>query len=103
VVDVDLKSYFDTIPHSELMKRMRTRIADGRVLRLIESFLTQGVVEEMKTWTPTAGSPQGAAFSPLLSKVYLNPLDHEMAERGHEMVRYADDCAPRWRGKEAAM
>jgi len=66
VVDVDLKSYFDTIPHSELMKRVRTRIADGRVLRLIESFLTQGVMEEMKTWTPTAGSPQGAVISPLL-------------------------------------
>jgi RNA-directed DNA polymerase len=102
VVDVDLKSYFDTIPHSELMKRVRTRIADGRVLRLIESFLTQGVMEEMKTWTPTAGSPQGAVISPLLSNVYLDPLDHEMAERGYEMVRYADDFVILCRSREEA-
>jgi len=64
VVDVDLQSYFDTIPHRALMERVRTRIADGRVLRLIESFLTQGVMEEMKTWTPTSGSPQGAVLTP---------------------------------------
>jgi RNA-directed DNA polymerase len=91
VVDVDLKSYFDTIPHAKLLERVSERIADGSVLRLIESYLTQGVMEEMKTWTPTAGSPQGAVISPLLSNVYLNPLDHQMAERGFEMVRYADD------------
>ncbi len=100
VVDVDLKSYFDTIPHSGLMNRVRTRIADGRVLRLIESFLTQGVMEEMTTWTPTAGSPQGAVISPLLSNIYLNPLDHEMAERGYEMVRYADDFVILCRSRE---
>ena len=102
VVDVDLKSCFDTIPHSQLMKRVRTRIADGRVLRLIESFLTQGVMEEMKTWTPTAGSPQGAVISPLLSNVYLDPLDHEMAKRGYEMVRYADDFVILRRSREEA-
>ena len=102
VVDVDLKSYFDTIPHAELMKRVQTRIADGRVLRLLESFLTQGVMEEMRTWTPTAGSPQGAVISPLLSNVYLDPLDHEMARRGHEMVRYADDIVILCRSREEA-
>ncbi len=91
VVDVDFKSYFDTIPHEKLMKLVRTKIADGRVLRLIESFLTQGVLEGLKTWRPTAGSPQGAVISPLLSNVYLAPLDQMMAESGFEMVRYADD------------
>lgn len=91
VVDVDFKSYFDTIPHEKLMKLVRTKIADGRVLRLIESFLTQGVLEGLKTWRPTAGSPQGAVISPLLSNVYLDPLDQMMAESGFEMVRYADD------------
>jgi len=91
VVDVDFKSYFDTIPHERLMKRVRTKIADGRVLRLIESFLTQGVLEGLETWTPTAGSPQGAVISPLLSNVYLDTLDHLMAECGFKMVRYADD------------
>jgi RNA-directed DNA polymerase len=102
VVDVDLKSYFDTIPHVALMKRVETRIADGRVLRLIESFLTQGVMEEMKTWTPTAGSPQGAVISPLLSNIYLDPLDHEMVTRGYEMVRYADDFVILCRRREEA-
>jgi len=91
VVDVDIKSYFDTIPHAGLMARVRERIADGRVLKLLEGLLTQGVMEDMKEWKPTAGSPQGAVVSPLLSNIYLNPLDHRMAAEGFEMVRYADD------------
>ena len=73
------------------MDRLRTKVADRRVLRLIESFLTQDVMDGLAAWTPTSGSPQGAVISPLLSNVYLDPLDHEMAERGIEMVRYADD------------
>ncbi len=91
VVDVDLRSYFDTIPHAALMKRVKEKIADGAVLELLASFLNQAVLEEMREWTPTAGSPQGAVISPLLSNLYLNPLDHQMAEAGIEMVRYADD------------
>ena len=91
VVDVDLESYFDTIPHEPLMGRVREKIADGRVLELIESFLTQGVMDGLDEWIPTAGSPQGAVISPLLSNMYLDPLDHEMSQAGYEMVRYADD------------
>lgn len=91
VVDADLKSYFDTIPHGPLMDRLRERIADGRVLTLIESFLKAGIMEGLKEWTPEAGAPQGAVLSPLLSNIYLNPLDHLMAVQGFEMVRYADD------------
>jgi RNA-directed DNA polymerase len=91
VVDADLKSYFDTIPHESLMGRMRHKIADGRVLDLIEAFLTQDVMDGLETWTPTSGSPQGAVISPLLSNAYLDPLDHVMAEQSFEMVRYADD------------
>jgi RNA-directed DNA polymerase len=91
VVDADLKSYFDTIPHQKLMERVRERVADGRVLKLIESFLSQGVMEGLDQWTPMAGSPQGAVVSPLLSNIYLNPLDHLMASMGLEMTRYADD------------
>lgn len=91
VVDADLKSYFDTIPHGPLMERVRERVADGRVLKLIEQFLTQGVMEGLSQWTPDAGAPQGAVISPLLSNIYLNPLDHEMEQRGWAMVRYADD------------
>ena len=91
VVDADLKSYFDTIPRAELMARVKAEIADGPVLKLVEAFLTQGVWEEMNLWTPEAGTPQGAVISPLLSNIYLDALDHEMAGKGIEMVRYADD------------
>ncbi len=91
VVDADLKSYFDTIPRQQLLERVKAKVADGRVLKLLEAYRTQGVLEEMNLWTPEAGTPQGAVISPLLSNIYLDALDHEMAARGIEMVRYADD------------
>jgi len=91
VVDADLKSYFDTIPHDRLLSRLRERIADGRLLKLIESFLKAGVLDGLEEWEPEAGAPQGAVLSPLLSNIYLNPLDHQLAAQGIEMVRYADD------------
>jgi len=91
VVDADLKSYFDTIPKARLMELVKQKISDSRVLKLIESYLDQGIMEELRTWVPEAGVPQGAVLSPVLSNVYLNPLDHSMAEKGFEMVRYADD------------
>lgn len=102
VVDADLKSYFDTIPHEPLMAQVRERIADGRVLSLIESFLKAGILDGLKEWTPEAGAPQGAVLSPLLSNIYLNPLDHLMAQQGIEMVRYADDFVILCRTYEAA-
>jgi RNA-directed DNA polymerase len=91
IVDADLKSYFDTIPHDRLMALVGQKVSDGRVLSLIESFLKQGVLDGLREWTPEEGSPQGGCISPLLSNIYLNPLDHLMAEQGFEMVRYADD------------
>lgn len=91
IVDADLKSYFDTIPHERLLDRVKEKISDGSVLTLIEAFVTAKILEEMTEWTPTAGAPQGAVLSPLLSNIYLNPLDHLMARSGFEMVRYADD------------
>lgn len=91
VVDADLKSYFDTIPHEQLLKLIEEKVADGRVLELIRKYLKQGVLEEMREWQPEAGTPQGAVISPLLSNIYLNPLDHLMEANGVEMVRYADD------------
>jgi RNA-directed DNA polymerase len=91
IVDADLKSYFDTIPHDRLMSRLRERIADGRVLQLIESFLKAGIMEGLTEWEPEMGAPQGAVLSPLLSNIYLNRLDHQMVSWGWEMVRYADD------------
>jgi len=91
VVDADIRSYFDTIPHGPLMGLVGGKVADGRVLSLTELFLKQQVMETAASWTPDAGSPQGAVLSPLLSNIYLDPLDHAMAKAGYEMVRYADD------------
>ena len=91
VVDADLKSYFDTIPHDGLMERLREHIADGRMLELIESFLKQQILEDLRLWTPEKGAPQGAVISPVLSNIYLHEVDKAMKVAGYEMVRYADD------------
>ncbi len=91
VVDADLKSYFDSIPHGRLLERIGTKVADGRVLGLVESFLKAGILEDLREWTPVAGAPQGAVLSPLLSNIYLDPLDQLCASSGLAMVRYADD------------
>lgn len=103
VVDADLKSYFDTIPKARLMARVEEHIADGRVLALIRSYLEQGVMEGLRYHQAGEdGTPQGAVISPLLANIYLNPLDHLMAESGCEMVRYADDFVILCRSREAA-
>jgi RNA-directed DNA polymerase len=91
VVDADLESYFETIPHGQLMQQIEERISDGRVLELIGLFLSQDIIQGMKRWTPTGGTPQGAVVSPLLANIYLHPLDRQMKQQGYRMVRYADD------------
>ena len=102
VVDADLKGYFDSIPHDRLMSRLATKIADGRVLSLIESFLKAGILDGLEEWTPATGAPQGAVLSPLLSNLYLDPLDHLAASQGFEMVRYADDFVILCKSREDA-
>ena len=92
IVDADLKGYFDSIPQDKLIAAVAERVADGAVLEQIQRSLQQGVMESGKGWSPTeTGTPQGAVLSPLLANIYLNPLDHLMAGKGWEMVRYADD------------
>lgn len=91
VVDADFQSYFDTIPRQPLLEQVKAKVADGKVLDLLESYLWQEVMESAKHWIPEGGTPQGAVISPLLSNIYLDPLDHRMAQLGYEMVRYADD------------
>ena len=71
VVDVDLKSYFDSIPHDKLLDELRKHVADSRVLGLIEAFLKAGIFDGLRHWTPESGAPQGAVLSPLLSNLYL--------------------------------
>ena len=102
VVDADLKAYFDTIPKNRLLEIVQQKISDRRVLGLIKQFLDQGIMEDLRTWTPEAGVPQGAVLSPVLSNAYLNPLDHRMAESGFQMVRYADDFVILCRTQEEA-
>jgi len=91
VVDADLKSCFDTIPHDRLLAQVASKVSDGRVLDLIKGFLCQDVMKAMEQWTPTTGTPQGAVISPLLANIYLHPLDLLMEQSGYRMVRYADD------------
>jgi RNA-directed DNA polymerase len=102
VVDADLKGYFDSIPHDRLMDRLKEKIADGQVLSLIEKFLKASIMDGSSQWTPEAGAPQGAVLSPLLSNVYLDPLDHRMAREGFQMIRYADDFVILCRTAEGA-
>ena len=102
VVDADLESYFDTIPQGSLMGQIAERISDGRVLELIGLFLSQDIIQGMKRWTPTGGTPQGAVISPLLANVYLHPLDRQMKQNDYRMVRYADDFVVLCRTAEQA-
>ena len=91
VVDADIKAYFDSIPHEQLMNEVRKRISDGRVLEVLEAFLKADILDEMSRWTPTGGTPQGAVISPLLANLYLHSVDLAMAGAGYRMIRYADD------------
>jgi RNA-directed DNA polymerase len=102
VVDADLKSYFDTIPHQPLLELIRSRVTDGRVLSLIEAYLKASMMDGLSAWDPINGAPQGAVLSPLLSNIYLDPLDHMMAQLGFQMVRYADDFVILCRSREDA-
>jgi RNA-directed DNA polymerase len=91
VVDADLKSYFDSIPHTQLLGRIAEKVSDGRIISLLEQFLNQDIMDGLNRWTPTSGSPQGAVASPLLANLYLHPLDVIIMRSGFKMVRYADD------------
>jgi len=102
VLDADVKSYFDTIPHGLLMERIRERVSDGKILHLVELFLGQEILEGMKLWNPISGTPQGAVLSPLLANVYLHQLDLTLHGNGFKMVRYADDWVVLCRSKKDA-
>jgi group II intron reverse transcriptase/maturase len=98
VVDADLKSYFDTIPHDKLLQSVQTRVTDKAVLKLLSMWLKAGVMEDMQVRTTTTGTPQGGVISPLLANLYLNWLDRHWVRKGFgekpydgHIVRYADD------------
>lgn len=92
VLDADIKSCFDSIPHEPLLNLVEAKIKDERIINLIRKFLVAGVMENgAALWVPQHGTPQGGVISPLLSNIYLDPLDHLVERLGFEMVRYADD------------
>jgi RNA-directed DNA polymerase len=102
VVEVDIEKFFDTVNHEKLIDLVNEEIADGRVLRLIRSFLKAGVMEEMVIQKRERGTPQGGVISPLLANIYLHPYDEAMTQSGYKMVRYADDIIILCRSKEEA-
>lgn len=91
-IDLDLKSYFDTVNHDLLMKFIKQYIDDEWLLRMIRKFLTSGVMDGQMFQKSKKGTPQGGNLSPLLANIYLNELDKLLTSRGHKFVRYADDC-----------
>ena len=92
VVDVDLEKFFDRVNHDILMDRLAKRIADKPVLRLIRRYLQAGILAHGVHSERIEGTPQGGPLSPLLANVLLDEVDRELERRGHQFVRYADDC-----------
>jgi RNA-directed DNA polymerase len=91
VVDIDIKGFFDNIPHDIIMTMLCAEIADGNILDILEKFLTSGVMEDGKRVPTEKGTPQGGVISPLLANIVLNYLDWKLAGQGYKFVRYADD------------
>ena len=93
VIELDLERFFDRVNHDKLMGLLAKKITDKRMLKLIRSYLTSGIMEDGVVSPRTEGTPQGSPLSPLLSNIVLNELDKELQARGHRFVRYADDCS----------
>jgi group II intron reverse transcriptase/maturase len=91
IVDADLKDFFGSVEHEKLLALVAQRVADGRVLRLIEAMLTAGSYGQGRLYPTERGTPQGGVVSPVLSNILLTPFDWEMRHRGYQLTRFADD------------
>ncbi len=91
IVDADLRDFFGSVDHDKLLALVAQRVADGRVLRLIEAMLKAGSYGQGRLFPSERGTPQGGVVSPLLSNILLTPFDWEMRRRGYQLTRYADD------------
>jgi RNA-directed DNA polymerase len=106
-VDADIKGFFDHVDHHILMDLVREKVADGRILNLVEAFLKSGVMNDGDFQATNEGTPQGGVISPLLANIYLNHFDRRMGEQGFLLLRYADDflifCKSEWEADKALM
>ncbi len=91
VLDADVMGFFDNLPCEVIMRFVRERVADGKILDLVERFLAAGVMEDGVFKPTNVGTPQGGVISPLLANIVLNRLDWRLDEAGCRFVRYADD------------
>jgi len=91
VIDVDLSKFFDEVNHDALMAKVKRKVTDKRVLKLIDRYLRTGIMHEGVASPRSKGTPQGSPLSPLLSNILLNDMDKELEKRGHSFCRYADD------------
>lgn len=91
IVDADLKGFFGSACHQKVLTLFGQRIADGRILSLLDSIMKAGCIAEGKKLPTDRGVPQGGVFSPLASNVLLTPFDREMRRKGYRLTRYADD------------
>lgn len=105
VLDADISGFFDCIPHEVIMRGLTNVVADGNILKLVQRFLSAGVMEDGVVQSATLGTPQGGVLSPLLANIALNFLDWHLDQLGFRFVRYADDfvvlCRTERRAKEA--
>ncbi len=101
VVDLDLEKFFDRVNHDKLMAKIAERVGDKRLLKLIRTFLTAGVMEDGLVNPVDEGTPQGGPLSPLLSNIVLDEFDRELEQRGLRFARYADDSNIYVRSKRA--
>ncbi len=91
VLDADIQGFFDNLSHQVIIQAVAERVADGNILRLVEKFLTSGVMDHGVFKPTSIGTPQGGVVSPLLANIVLNYLDWQLDQAGFRFVRYADD------------
>ena len=101
VVDVDLEQFFDRVDHDILIDRLRKKVPDRGIIRLVRAFLNAGIADRDMVIKRIRGTPQGGPLSPLLANVLLDEVDKELERRGHAFCRYADDCNVYVRSKRA--
>ena len=101
VVDVDLSKFFDRVNHDILIDRLRKRVNDAGVIRLVRAYLSAGIMDRALESQRVMGTPQGGPLSPLLANVLLDEVDRVLERLGHRFARYADDCNVYVRSRKA--